>query len=140
MVNVSKIPLEVKTKQKLFKEFARLFSMSSERKMGNLFLELFTESEQIMFIKRVGIVLMLCEGYSNYMVAKTLKVSPATVRSIQEKFFNGEYDQLVEMTKKSNFDTKKFWKVMEVVLRGGLPSRSDRKRWGHVLGTNNQCS
>lgn len=133
MTNVSKKPLDTQLRQKLFKQFATLFASSSEQKMAALFIELFTESEQIMFIKRVGIILMLAKGYSGYTIAHTLEVSAMTVGSIKQKYQAGEYDQLVQITKRKNFDSKKFWRVLELVITGGLPPRAGAKRWSFVF-------
>lgn len=133
MTNVSKKPLDDKLRQQLFKQFATLFASSSEYKMASLFIELFTEAEQIMFIKRVGIILMLAKGCSGYAISNMLEVSAATVRSTKEKYEAGAYDQLINITKKHSFDGKKFWSVLELVITGGLPSRTGPGRWSVIL-------
>jgi uncharacterized protein YerC len=137
MTNVSKLPPSSKTSQKLFREFSRLFANSGEQTITHLFLELFTESEQIMFVKRVGIILMLREDYSNYAIAKILKVSPTTVSTIQKNYLAGEYKQLVTATSKVAFDSDKFWKIFDLVLGVGLPARAGNGRWNHIFKVEN---
>ena len=134
MTNVSKRALAPEVKKKLFQQFSSLFVAAGEKQMSRMFLELFTESEQIMFIKRVGIIMMLSEQYSNYSIAKTLEVSEATVRTAKEKFLAGEYQSIAGATKRSTFDSEKFWSVLGVVLRGGLPPMVGKGRWKSVLG------
>jgi len=137
MTNVSKRELDPHIKQKLFKQFALLFVMVGEKKMGTLFVELFTEAEQIMFIKRVGIILLLSENRSNYAIAKALEVSEATVRATKVKYIAGEYKNIAGAVRQQGFDSDKFWSVMEVVLRGGLPPKTGPGRWKYALGKNN---
>ncbi|MCA9360558.1 hypothetical protein H6785_02690 [Candidatus Nomurabacteria bacterium] len=133
MTNVSKKELAPEVKKKLFQQFSSLFVMAGERKMGSLFIEFFTESEQMMFVKRVGIIIMLSEEHTNYSIAKTLEVSEATVRSIKGKLIAGGYQNILKITKKNTFDSEKFWSVMGLVLRGGLPPMVGRGRWKSVL-------
>jgi|AntRauTorcE11897_2_1112592.scaffolds.fasta_scaffold02752_3 Trp operon repressor len=133
MTNVSKKPLDDKLRKQLFEQFSSLFASSSQHKMASLFIELFTEAEQIMFIKRVGIILMLTKGYSGYAISNMLEVSAATVRSTKQKYEAGEYDQLFKTTKKRSFDGKKFWSVLGLVITGGLPPRAGAGRWSFIF-------
>lgn len=135
MTNVSKKKLKPEVRKKLYRQFATLFSNVSEDKMGILFTELFTESEQVMFIKRVGIVLMLAEDLSIYRIAKTLEVSEATVMVTKDRFQAGEYDHIVGVTKRKTFDSEKFWSVMGTILSAGLPPIVGPGRWKSVLGS-----
>ena len=97
--------------------------------MACLFESLFTDTEKIMFIKRLAIILMISQEHSSYSIGKALHVSNSTVRSLKEKFLKGEFDILVGATRKKNFDSKKFWETMDVLLRLGMPSYNDKDRW-----------
>ena len=132
MTNVSKKPLTTDLRHQLYKQFAQIFAMSSEQNVSLLLLELFTESEQIMFIKRLGIIMMLNKGCSTYKISRMLDVSDATVRSTKAKLLEGEYNRLLKVTKSNKCDSKKCWLVIDKVLCAGLPPRSGSNRWGFL--------
>jgi len=129
MTNVSKNKLPKEIRNKLFTQFSSLFVNSNQCKVSSLFESIFTDSEKIMFIKRLAIVLMISEGYSTYAISKALKVSDSTVRTLQSKFRIGEYDALVKTTQHGGFDHKKFWTSVETLLTLGMPSYSGKHRW-----------
>jgi hypothetical protein len=129
MTNVSKKPLAPTTRRKLLNQFSKVFKSAGDAKMSNMFSELFTEAEQVMFIKRLGIIILLSQGLSNYAVAKYLEVSEATVRSTKEKYNHGEYETIVRVLRNKKFNSEKFWRVVELMLTAGLPPRIGRGRW-----------
>lgn len=128
MTNVSKKKLEPRTQDQLFKQFTLLFSSADSSSTSKMFDSLFTESEKIMFVKRVAIVLLIAEEYSTYAIAKTLNVSDKTVRDILKQAKAGRYDSIIAVTRKKSFDKKRFWETVEVLLRGGLPPMG-KNRW-----------
>jgi len=129
MTNVSKNKLDGATQQKLFAQFGALFAQSNQKHITNLFEALFTDSEKIMFMKRLAVILMIAEGHSTYTVAKALHVSDKTARDIKVKLLLGSYDDIIKATKHKNFDNKKFWASVEILLRLGMPSYSGKDRW-----------
>lgn len=131
MTHVSKKVLDTKTEKKLSLQLAKFFSNQSEKQTQNLFTDLLTSSERIMLIKRLAIVIMITEEHSTYRIAQTLKVSDSTVRDIKIKIQLEQYDYLVAHYKNKNFNSKEFWKTVEVLLRAGLPSRGS-DRWQSV--------
>lgn len=128
MTRISKQKLDKKTHDRLFSEFTRLFASASERQHADLFVSLFSETEKIMFIKRLAIVFLLGEEYSTYAISNTLLVSDSTVRVIRTDYNNGRFDPIVTIMKKRTFNKDEFWKTVEVLLRAGLPPRG-RGRW-----------
>jgi uncharacterized protein YerC len=129
MTNVSKKPLRPELRRKLLKQFSAVFETAGEARMSAVFQELFTEAEQIMFVKRLAIIILLSHKLSNYAIANHLDVSEATVRSIKTKYAKGEYETIVRIVGNKRFDTKKFWRALELVLSAGLPPRAGRGRW-----------
>ncbi len=132
MTNVSKQPLPANHRLQLFKRFSGLFISAGENKMASVFMELFTEAEQIMFIKRVGIIFMLQSDSSSYEIAKTLLVSESTVKSIKQKMMTDEFTHITNIMCKKTFNQKQFWQVIDKVLRAGLPPRGPG-RWKPVI-------
>lgn len=133
MTNVSKKLLEKSEQEKLFKEFSKLFAQTTSNEVERLFSEMFTPSEQVMFIKRVAIIFMIDEGYTMYRISQTLKVSDSTVRSIRCMQEEGAYESLLKRAKKKTFNRKKFWQTVDVLLRAGMPPRT-KDKWKHVPG------
>ena len=128
MTNVSKHKLKQKIQQKLFNQFTNVFIVADERKLASLFDALFTDAEKIMFIKRIAIIFMLSKGVSMYAIAKSLHVSETTVRTQREKLSEGQYNAITGIIRKQKFDSDQFWEIVEVLLRGGMPSYG-RNRW-----------
>lgn len=130
MTNVSKHKLSKKMQSCLFAQFTQLFAAADQKHLAKLFDALFTESEKMMFVKRVAIILLLQEQYSTYAISKTLKVSDATVRTILQKYETGQYEALSRIVRKKSFDAELFWETVEVLLRAGLPPYGkDRWQW-----------
>ena len=128
MTNVSKHALDTKHQEQLFSQLAQLVHSSSKNETGAFLSELFTDSEQIMFIKPLAVVLLLSKQQSAYRISKTLKMSESTVSQIRLKYEFGEYDSIIKISKKKEFDSKQFWLTLDVLLRAGMPSRG-KDRW-----------
>ena len=128
MTNISKNKLSKKVEEKLFTQFTNLFSVANKSGLSDMFEALFTDAEKIMFIKRVGIVMLLSKHCSNYRISKTLKVSDTTVRNIKIAFQNGKYDALLGTFNNKKFDSIQFLKVLEKLLQAGMPPQG-RGRW-----------
>lgn len=126
MTHISKQPLPRAKVQKLATQFVSFLKGASS---AAIFSNFFTEAEQVMFIKRLAIILMLDYGYSKYRVAQTLKVSESTVKRQYVLYQAGHYDHLVAKAKTKSFNKKEFWGVVEVLLRAGLPPMVGKGRW-----------
>jgi uncharacterized protein YerC len=97
------------------------FLLSLRGNTGRLFLEQFmTETEQIMFAKRLATLLMLMEKCSYYRIAKTLGVSVSTSRRIHEKLLKGDF-RTIEQIVQNKKSREHFFKQLEKFSRGGLP-------------------
>lgn len=130
MTNVSPHTLEQRESKKLIRHFTHLMGNDTS---GSIFSELFTDAEQIMFVKRLAVILMLEKGYSMYRISKTMRVSETTVTRIAEAFETGRYNSLI--TTYHNYprvDREDFLRIIETLLRAGLPPR-DQHRWKHIL-------
>ena len=128
MTNISKHTLHKEFEKELFKQFIGLFSVSNKKHSAELFSSLFTESERIMFIKRLAIIVLLQKNVSSYKISLKLHVSDATVRSIHEQISAGKFNPILLHVRKKTFDADSFWKTVEKILSAGLPPRG-RGRW-----------
>ena len=130
MTNVSRHKLNKEFEKELFSQFIGLFSASNKKHNAELFTSLFTESERIMFIKRLAIIVLLQKKVSAYKIAQKLRVSDATVRSIQEQIATRKFSPIILCIKKKSFDATSFWDTVEKILSAGLPPRgSGRWKW-----------
>ncbi len=128
MTNISKNILDSKTESKLRKQFSKFFSDQIPSELENLFSDLLTQSEQIMLIKRLAVIVLLIEGQSIYSIPKTLQMSVSTVRDIKSKYKLGKYDFLVARYNDKKFDTLAFVHILEALLNAGMPSLG-KDRW-----------
>ena len=131
MTNVSKQKLDPKYEKTLLRQFSSLFANASEQMVEGLLEDILTPSEQVMLLKRTAIILMLAEEYSTYKISKTLKVSDATVRNLQHRYRQKEFNQLLRLTSSSKFDSDAFWQTVDKLLRLGMPPMG-RGRWQHL--------
>jgi len=130
MTNISKQKLNKQTEQKLFTQFTQIFKNANEAMLAELFDALFTDTEKVMFIKRVAMVFMFSKGVSRYAIEHALNVSENTVRVHRARFDAGQYDPIVTMTRKRSFASDDFIETLEVLLRLGMPSYGkDRWKW-----------
>jgi len=132
MTNVSKKKLNTEQQKELRKQIVSLFAATDKRTAEGLFSELFTETEQIMFFKRLAVVALIEKGFSCYRISKTLKVSETTVQQIFVKYDDGGYEKLCGLLCTPKFNSEKFWKTLETLLQAGMPPMG-RGRWKSIL-------
>jgi uncharacterized protein YerC len=132
MTNVSKQQLDPKELQKLFTQLNGVLGSLNKQKVDGFLSDLLGPEERIMLVKRLAVIIMLMENNSAYRIADTLKVSPATVTTIQKYFDEGRFDHIVSILRKNQTDYKKFWETLEVILRAGMPSQG-KDRWKSIF-------
>jgi len=128
MTHISKRELPAQQRQKLFRQFVKLFAVADERDTNVLFTIVCTETEQIMLIKRVAAILMVDKGLSTYAISKSLMISDSTVRVVKSKYQSGEYHSLLRVIHKKQFDSIQLLKTLETLLRFGMPEQG-KNRW-----------
>lgn len=133
MTNVSAQQIPAKQQDKLLAELVLMTQSCTSKKAEKILTELLSDSEKIMLVKRLAAIIMLAEGVSQYRVAQTLKLSTASVRTYRVDMKVGRYDTIVATVKNKHFDKKKFFTLLETLLRAGMPPRTG-DRWQHVPG------
>lgn len=132
MVNVSKKLLNKDVEVQLIKQFSAIFVDKTNKEVSNIFSALLSDAEQTMFVKRLAVIFLVQEEkLSTYEIANRLFMSEATVRKIKLQNKNGRYELINKICRKNNFDQVAFWKIVEGILSGGLPSRG-KDRWKAV--------
>lgn len=130
MTRVSQQRLDTKLATELFGQFVRIVSKSDRRRTGLLLQSLLTETEQVMLAKRIAVIVFLHEGVSMYRIVRVLKMSISTISEMKHAYTHGKYNDILHVLGKSKAEREAFWKTVEVVIRGGMPSMGrDRWKW-----------
>ena len=89
---------------------------------ANLFLsDLLGDEERIMIAKRLGVIILLIEGYSLYKISKILKVSTATADKLNQDLKNKKLDNLVKILGKNKKDYFAILDTLDSILHlGGI--------------------
>ncbi len=135
MAHISKETLGAEQYKKLFLQLATVLSRAKVKETQHIFNDLLTETERIMLSKRCAAVLMLEGGRSQYVIHKTLKLSPSTVLRIARLHDRGQYTDMLHILNSHKKNREDFWKLIEVLIRGGMPSRG-KARWQHLPKVN----
>lgn len=124
MVHLNKHTLSEKLLVDLFARLNETIAKLDERQAGLFLNDLLGEEERIMLAKRLGIVVMIMEGYSMYRISRTLKVSPSTVEKISTSMQHGAYSNVVPTLKKSKVNYKAIVEIIDTILTvGGIMPR-----------------
>jgi len=128
MPHISKIKLKKDHSDKLYFELLRTFERSFKKgKTKLVFNQFLTDTEKLMFTKRLAIMALLSKGASNADITKFLSVSPSTVEKMSLKFEYGSYDAII----KHGLGQNDIWGILEQIFTAGglMPSKVGKDRW-----------
>jgi len=128
MVHISKDKLGEKVSIQLFNELVSFISPKNTTAAKGILGDLFTQTEKVMMAKRLAAIFMISEKISLYKIATRLKLSTSTVKRMYTNYSNGEYDELLRELNKRKIEKEKFWELIELIARAGMPSMGKR-RW-----------
>ena len=134
MVRLNKNHLTDTQLNKLFSQLNQTPSDLSPTET-NLFLsDLLGKEERIMLAKRLGIIVLLIEGYSLYKIARILKVSSATAKKIKLALDNGNLDNILKSLGKNKQDYFTILSTIDSILHLGgiLPHYNGLDRHKHL--------
>ncbi len=127
MPHISSKKLKKETLNKLYNEFGKAFEKSAQKSEAKFFLgDLLTKTEKIMLAKRFAIIYLLSGDIPISYIAESLGVSYSTLSRMSLKYDIGKYSLLLKTLKNTNTD---IWKILEKILKAGLPPRAGRGRW-----------
>ena len=132
MPHVSKKKLKKETLKQLDKKLVSTFESAYEgRAFAKVFRELFTQTEKIMFAKRLAIVFLLSKEIPQHRIVDILKVSPSTVAKMSLKLENGKFETIIKTTKKKN----ELVNFIEFLLTAGgtMSPIAGRSRWKRIF-------
>lgn len=127
MPHVSSKKLKKEHLNKLYNEFGTALEKSAKKSWMKFFLNDFlTRTEKIMLAKRFAVIYLLSKDVPSSYISEALGMSPATIARMSLKYNVGKYSSLLKVITDENKD---IWKILEKILKAGLPPRAGRGRW-----------
>jgi len=127
MPHISSKKLRKEHLQKLYNEFSIALEKSAKKSWARLFLNDFlTRTEKIMLAKRFAVIYLLSKDLPASYISESLYMSPATISRMSLKYGIGKYSSLLKTIKNEEGN---IWKILEKILKAGLPPRAGRGRW-----------
>lgn len=131
MPHLSRKRVKKHTFKRMTDEFVNAVSeLKTKQEIKGFMKELLTPTEQVMFAKRLAVIMMLKRGYPFQAVEKTLKISSSTSLRFWKMTKTQPFTFLLKDMKKREAK-KKFWEELERLSRFGLPPRG-KGRWANV--------
>lgn len=129
MPHVSRHELDPDLSKKIFRKLITIFERAGKtRGSSSIIEELFTDTEKVMFAKRVAMVLMLTNHIPQHHIVEILKVSPTTVAKVSLHVEIGKYNSILKISKEEKVDIEKLvWNILTV--GGIMPPRGFGKYW-----------
>ena len=126
MPHISNKKLNEKYFQKIYDQLISLSDTAgNKRKSDILFKEFLTETEKIMFAKRLAVVCMLYEGVSKSYISQILLVSPSTVSRISLLYEIKAYPYITQILHKNS---RAIWSVIGDMIEEGISMKVGKKR------------
>lgn len=124
MAQLSKFPLKSAVHDEIINSFVWLLCrFSSENELNSFLNDFLSDTEKLMFSKRLAIALMVEKGYSYYTIRDTLKVSTSTILRITQWIQKGGKGYRIALNKLSKRESMKgFWdsvaEMVEIIGKG----------------------
>lgn len=127
MPHVSSKKLKKEILNKLYDQFGKALEKSANRTGAKFFLgDFLTRTEKIMLAKRFTVIYLLAQEVPTSYIAESLGMSYTTILKMSLKYDIGKYSELLKTIEKEKTD---IWKILEKILRAGLPPIAGRGRW-----------
>ncbi len=128
MPHVSSKKLKKEILNKLYTEFGKALEKSAQKSGTKFFLgDLLTKTEKIMLAKRFAIIYLLSQDVPISYIVESLGVNYPTLSRMSLKYDIGKYSSLLKTLREK--DKTNIWRILEKILKAGLPPRYGRGRW-----------
>lgn len=134
MVRLNKTSLQENKVKILHNQLNKVLGDMSQKDINTFLNSLLGTEERLMLAKRLAVVVMIEEGYSDYRIADILKLSATTVKKIKEKNGKSTYRDLAKSIKSNTAVYDTILKVVESLLTVGgiMPMRSGLDRYKYL--------
>jgi uncharacterized protein YerC len=131
MVRMNKNTLPDAKVRQLDKQLTRILGEMEQARISGFLEELLGPEERLMLAKRLAVLVMLKEGYSNFRIADTLKLSPTTITNIKTRQGQGSS---IEGNRIRTNHTEAYIAILEIVdslltVGGIMPRRNGLDRY-----------
>lgn len=127
MSHVSKKQITTKTMGTIKKNLLRAITRPHNNK--SIIEELFTDTEYVMFAKRLAVIILISQGISCYRISKNLGVSISTVLRFQRDVRAGKFTILHTLIISQKKSDVQLLDLIEKILRAGMPTYNGKGRW-----------
>jgi uncharacterized protein YerC len=132
MTHISGKKVDQKLMDSLFKKLIVLIEKSDRKSTSLVVNELFTQTEKVMFAKRLAVILMLSSKIPQEKIYETLKMSPTTIAKVSLAIENGKYKNILSIVGHEKVDVEKI--IFNILTLGGLvPPIAGKKRWRKIM-------
>lgn len=115
MTRLSRYPIKSSVREQIEKSLTWLLThLTKEEELVKFLDDFLTETEKLLFAKRLAVAMMLEKGYSFYTIRDTLKVSTSTILKISQwlrKSGEGYKVAIKKLSEKEKLD--EFWKIVK---------------------------
>ena len=126
MPHISSKELDGQYFKNIYNQLISVFDTAgTKRKSDALLGELLTDTEKIMFAKRLAAVCMLYEGVSKSYISEILFLSPSTIDRISLRYESESYPYISNILKNN---AKTIWNVLEEMVYNGISKKLGKKR------------
>ena len=126
MPHVSIKKLNDKYFEKIYDQLISVFDTAGTTRKSDIFLkEFLTETEKIMFAKRLAIICLLYEGVSRPYISQVLLISPSTVDRVSLNYENGKYPYISNILKKNS---RTVWQIFEEMVHNQISAQVGKRR------------
>ncbi len=123
MAQVGKQELRSLTRKAIAQQMNQALFAADRSLSRELFDELITDVEQLMFAKRLATILMLADEQSYYRVQQSLGVSPSTSKRLHGLLIRGAFPSIERLLEDKRKRAELIQSV-EQILQAGLPPRA----------------
>ena len=127
MPHISNKKVSDENYKKIYDQLRSMFDTAGKsRKSDVLLREFLTETEKIMFSKRLAILYMIDEGISKHYISEILFVSSSTVDRISLQYEINKYPYIKAIIKKNK---RTIWEIMGEVIDESVKHKLGKGRY-----------
>ena len=127
MPHVSSRKINEKDFLNIYNQLLSVFDVAGQKRASSrIFQEFLTDTEKIMFAKRLAVICMIGEGISAHYISEMLFVSPSTVALISLGHEIGKYSFIQNIISKNK---ETIWQSIENIICHGAESYVGKRRW-----------
>jgi len=116
MPHLSKKLVKRETKERLEKNLYSILADTTSHAREKIFNELYTETERVMFAKRLGMLALLDRGIPSFTISKILSVSPSTVERFDVYRERGKYKETIRSLSRIRIPNRFIKLILDLTL------------------------